>query len=78
MMAEGANKGTLDKMSLSLDTSKSKKHEGGESLKNEGDSTVSIYSGMVSLSDKLSTIKKIAVDVCGHCNESCDADGVIG
>ena len=78
MMAEGANKRTLDKVSLTLDTSQSKKHKGGESLKNEGDSTVTIYSGTVSLSDKLSTIKKIAVDVCGHCNESCDADGVKG
>ena len=58
MMAEGANKRTQDKVSLSLDTSQSKKHEGGESLKNEGDSTVSIYSGKVSLSDKLSTIKR--------------------
>ena len=74
-MADRVNKRTLDKMSLSLDTSQSKKHEGGESPKNEGDFTVSIYSGKVSLSDKLS---EIAADVCGHCNESCDAEGVKG
>ena len=77
-MAEGTNKRTLDKVSLSLDTIQSKKHKGGESLKNGGDSTVSIYSGKVSLSDELPAINKIAVDVCGHCNGLCDADGVKG
>ena len=42
-----------------------------------GDSTVLIHSvGEVSLSDKLSAVNEIVVDVCGHCNRSCDADGL--
>ena len=77
-MAEGANKRTMDKASLSPDASQSKKHQGGESSEKGGDSTVIIHSGEVSLSDKLSAVNKIAVDVCSNCNESCDADGVKG
>ena len=42
-----------------------------------GDSTILIHSvGEVSLSDKLSAVNEIVVDVCGHCNRSCDADGL--
>ena len=78
MMAEGANKRTLDKASLSPDASQSKKYQGGESSEKGRDSTVIIHSGEVSLSDKLSAVNKIAVDVCSNCNESCDADGVKG
>ena len=46
-------------------------NQGGESSEKGGDSTVIIHSGKVSLSDKLSAVNKIAVDVCSNCNESC-------
>ena len=42
-----------------------------------GDSTILIHSvGEVTLSDKLSAVNEIVVDVCGHCNRSCGTDGL--
>ena len=77
-MAEGTSKRTLDQVSLSPDANQSKKHQGGGSPENGGDSAVRNHSGDVSLSDKLSAVNKIAVDMCGHCNKTCDAEGVKG
>ena len=77
-MAEGTNKRTLDKASLSPDANQTKKHQSGGSPENRADPSIQSHSGDVSCSDKLSVINKLAVDVCGHCNKTCDADGARG
>jgi len=46
-----------------------------ESPEKGGDSTTG---NEVSFSDKLSAVNKIVVDMCGHCNKTCDADGIKG
>jgi len=58
---------------LSPEANQSKMHQGGESPEKEGDSTTG---NEVSFSDKLSAVNKIVVDMCGHCNKTCDADGI--
>ena len=71
-MSDGALKRTMDEASLSPDASQSKKHQGVGSPEN------SVTQSLPSLSDKLTSVNKISVDICGHCNETCDVDGVKG
>ena len=63
-MSDGAIKRTMDEAFLSPDASQSKKHQGVGSPEN------SVTQSLPSLSDKLTAVNKISVDICGHCNET--------
>ena len=56
----------------------SQKHQAGGSPDNGGDSTAQNHPNEISVSAKLLAVNKIAVDMCGHCNKTCEASGVNG
>ena len=74
-ISDGTLKRTMDEASLSPDANQSKKHQGSGSPEDGENSSVQ---NSPSLSEKLSIVNKISVDMCGCCNQPCDGDGVAG
>ena len=56
---------------LSPDASDSKKHQGSRSPEDGGNFIV-----QNPLSEKLSVVNEVSVDVCRCCNQPCDGDGI--